>query len=170
MSLSMYEHLVKYKDSIKINEEEGTITTARGTHGNVCSSTGYLRAKVGGKNIQVHQLLAVVYYGEECVGKQVNHKNGNKLNNKKYNLELTTQAENVKHQWGIGLSKVALRPVLQLDLQGNLIQEHVSMESAARHVGGLAGSLSRAVRGYRMRNGKKEIVKTYKGFVWKAKD
>ena len=169
MSRTMYEHLVKYKDSVKINVEEGTITTTRGTHGNVCSSTGYLRAKLGGKSIQVHQLLAVVYYGELCVGNQVNHKDGNKRNNRKENLEIVTQADNIKHQWDSGLSQNSLKPVLQMDLDGNLIKEHPSMESAASYVGGRADSIGRAIRGYRMKYGKKEIIKTYKGFVWKAK-
>lgn len=44
----------------------------------------------------VHRLVAAAFYGD-ANGRTVNHKDGNKLNNKKDNLEYMTQSENNIH-------------------------------------------------------------------------
>ena len=106
MSIDMYNHIRDNIHKIHIDEENGIITTRRKTNGCICSSTGYLRCKLGNKICQVHQILAFVYFGEECIGKQVNHIDGNKLNNSKNNLEICTQQENIKHQFKNGLANV----------------------------------------------------------------
>lgn len=98
MSLKMYEFIVENEHRLNYNLAEGKIITPMGTNGTVCTSTGYLRAKVNGKVLQVHQILAVKYFGKECVGFQINHKDGNKLNNLQSNLEICTQQENLEHQ------------------------------------------------------------------------
>lgn len=105
MSKDMYAFIMNYKHRIpNIDLETGTITTAKRTNGTVCSSTGYLRVKVNKKLLQVHQVLAVCYFGEQCIGMQINHIDGNKTNNLKTNLEVVTQIENIKHGWEKGLS------------------------------------------------------------------
>ena len=103
MSKEMYDFIISIKDDIKYDLEKGIVITPRGTNGTVCSSTGYLRFKKNNRILQVHQFLAVMYFGEKCIGLQVNHIDGNKMNNKKDNLEVITQKENLKHQFDFGM-------------------------------------------------------------------
>ena len=49
------------------------------------------------KTYQVHRLIADAFYSSEDEGLQVNHKDGDKLNNELDNLELVTSEENIKH-------------------------------------------------------------------------
>lgn len=105
MSKEIYDFILKNIHKIDLDLDRGLITTPRGTNGTVCSSTGYLRVKVSGKTLQVHQILAVKYFGEKCIGLQVNHKDGNKLNNSKENLEMVTMDKNLRHALETGLNK-----------------------------------------------------------------
>lgn len=101
----MYNFITENYNLIpKIDLKKGIITTVKETNGTVCSSTGYLRFKLNKKLMQVHQVLAVLYFGEKCIGMEINHKDGNKMNNCKDNLEPITKKENVDHQWKNGLA------------------------------------------------------------------
>lgn len=104
MSKDMFYFIKENMDILGYDLDKGIIITPRGTNGTVCSSTGYLRVKLRGKTLQVHQILAVKYFGDKCLGKQVNHIDGNKTNNMKGNLEMVSRAENIKHQWENNLS------------------------------------------------------------------
>lgn len=164
MSREMYDHIREYIHKVKFNLELGEIETIRGTKGTVCTSTGYLRVKLGNKTCQVHQLLAVSYFGEDCIGKQVNHKDGNKLNNTRDNLELVTRQENVRHQHDNGLAKYAEgHPVRQLDLEGNHLNTYESMLEASKLTGVSASEIMFASRGY-AEKGKRRL--TAGGFKW----
>ncbi|MDH1824611.1 NUMOD4 domain-containing protein [Delftia tsuruhatensis] len=58
-----------------------------------------LMFKVGRKNIHqlVHRLVAIAFVSGRDQGPQVNHIDGNKLNNRADNLEWCTSAENCSH-------------------------------------------------------------------------
>lgn len=54
-------------------------------------------------NVQIHRLVWLVYNGLINEGYQINHIDGNKLNNSLTNLELTTPSDNAKHAIENGL-------------------------------------------------------------------
>jgi hypothetical protein len=53
--------------------------------------------------ISTHTLVAEAFIGPRPPGKQVNHIDGNKLNNTPSNLEYVTPSENAIHAYGLGL-------------------------------------------------------------------
>lgn len=58
---------------------------------------GYLRVIIGHKRYFVHRLVAEKYLENKDNKPQINHKDGNKLNNSIYNLEFVTNQENRNH-------------------------------------------------------------------------
>lgn len=68
---------------------------------------GYLRATFSNNNKRksyyVHRLVAMAYLPNYDDKLQVNHKDGNKLNNNRLNLEMVTLQENIKHSIETGL-------------------------------------------------------------------
>jgi hypothetical protein len=62
---------------------------------------------------------------------QVNHKDGNTLNNHADNLEWVTPSENMKHSYSEKLNKKT-RGVLQYNLEGEFIKEFISISEASR--------------------------------------
>ena len=68
---------------------------------------GYLQVKIykNGKGItrKLHRLIAETYLPNTYNKPQINHIDGNKVNNSLENLEWITCADNMKHSWEIGL-------------------------------------------------------------------
>lgn len=82
----------------------------------------------------VSRLVASAFIDNPDGKTQVNHKNGNKLNNYAYNLEWTTPSENVEHAIRTGLSKTSKKVVL-ICLNTNKKLEFDSMSKASRFLG-----------------------------------
>lgn len=57
------------------------------------------------KSFSIHRLVATTFLNKPEYKSEVNHKDGNKLNNKVDNLEWITHSENVKHAFHNGLAK-----------------------------------------------------------------
>lgn len=89
------------------------------SHGRVCvpktkrilkqflDSSGYAIVTIIGQGgrVRVHNLVAETFLGKKPFGSQVNHKDGNKLNNTPGNLEYISQTENLRHAFRTGLMK-----------------------------------------------------------------
>tara|TARA_S200002703_G_scaffold41490_1_gene36015 strand:- start:163 stop:687 length:525 start_codon:yes stop_codon:yes gene_type:complete len=72
------------------------------------SSDGYLKTMLkrnDGKycSYTVHKFIALAHLGDKPKGYEVNHKDGNKLNNSSDNLEYVTRSENIRHAYKNGL-------------------------------------------------------------------
>lgn len=65
------------------------------------NTNGYV---ICGKGLKVHRLVASAFFGDNP-DMEVNHKDGNKLNNTISNLEWCTHKENIQHSFRIGLNK-----------------------------------------------------------------
>ncbi len=54
---------------------------------------------------KIHYMVTLAFLGERPEGSEVNHKNGNKLDNRILNLEYITHSENCQHSFDNGLQK-----------------------------------------------------------------
>lgn len=88
------------------------------------------------KNHLLHRLIAKTFLPDYKEELEVNHKDENKLNNIISNLEICTREYN--KNYGTGNKRSALnrsKAILQLDLNGNLIKEWISINEASRGTG-----------------------------------
>lgn len=71
------------------------------------TKTGYFALKLGAnsKAFSIHRLVAEIYCEGFDLSLDVNHKDGNKLNNHYTNLEWCTRSHNIQHAYDTGLSK-----------------------------------------------------------------
>jgi predicted DNA-binding protein YlxM (UPF0122 family) len=68
-------------------------------------SLGYLRINAEGTQERVHRVVAKAFLEQPRPDAEVNHKNGNKTDNRVENLEWVTKSQNMKHAHKNGLSK-----------------------------------------------------------------
>jgi hypothetical protein len=113
------------------------------------------------KGYKVHRLICFAF--NKLEGKvnfsdydelQVNHKDGNTLNNSADNLEWVTQSANIQHSYQTGLNK-KVRTVLQIDPETkNVIKEYVSIAEAARQSGDKEHQIREKAQGKNRSKGK----------------
>lgn len=131
--------------------------TKKGYHKYHLSSNkteGYRTSKLA------HRLVAEAFIQNPENKPQVNHKDGNKLNNEVTNLEWATNAENHDHKLENNLIPTSHTPkrVGKFTLDGELIETFESAYAAAKSVGAKQWQVSRVANGER---------KTFKGFSWR---
>jgi hypothetical protein len=119
----------------------------------------------------VHRLVADTFKENKIKNLEVNHIDGNKLNNNIKNLEWITKSENCKHKYrvlGIKQNTPLLnkkgkdcphsKKVSQFDKKNNLIKIWDSIADVQRELKYNGGRISAVCLGKR---------KTHKGFIWR---
>lgn len=66
-------------------------------------ANGYYKVKIHGKHLYIHRYVATTFIGPIPDGYEVNHDDGNKLNCRFDNLEITTPLGNITHAIATGL-------------------------------------------------------------------
>ena len=94
-------------------------------------SSGYKRLRIGNNKYLLHRLVAITFIPNLENKEQVNHIDGNKLNNNLENLEWVTNTENQIHKVKIGLYK-GEKSIIQYDLNMNKINEFKSIIQASK--------------------------------------
>lgn len=121
-------------------------------------NNGYLRVTIDNKTCRLHRIVAYVFLPNPENKDQVNHKDGNKLNNTLDNLEWVTNQENQIHKFEFGLGNSYTRNIIQYDLKGNEINKFGSIKKASIELGIGKSNILGVLKNYR---------KTAGGFIFK---
>ena len=125
------------------------------------NDNGYIRIFIYDKTYLLHRLIAYTFLENSDNKEQVNHKDGNKLNNNVNNLEWVTNKENQIHKFQKGLGNNFTIKITQYDLKMNKIKEHKSIADASKETGISKGNIRCVLKNY---------GKTAGGFIWKYLD
>lgn len=135
--------------------------------------TGYLQVKLckEGKSFykRPHRLVAEAFLLNLENKKEINHINGIKSDNRVENLEWCTSSENQKHAFEKGLQKIyrgkshiQSKPIVQMDLENNIIKEWESIKQVKRELGFNICGIIKCCK-------KQPKYKTAYGFKWQYK-
>jgi hypothetical protein len=94
----------------------------------------YIKVCVLNKTYALHRLIAKVFLENPENKQQVNHKDGNKLNNILSNLEWVTNRENQIHKFETGMGNNFTKKIIQFDLEMNKIKEFESIIGASKEL------------------------------------
>lgn len=125
------------------------------------NDNGYIRVYIYNKTYALHRLVALAFIENTENKEQVNHIDGNKINNKVENLEWVTNRENQIHKNKIGLGNNFTRKITQYDLEMNKIKDFTSIVEASKELN-IGKSNIRGVL--------KNSRKTSGGFIFKYLD
>jgi len=109
------------------------------------------------KHGKIHRLVAFAFIPNPKNYKYINHKNEIKDDNNVINLEWCTQKYNNSYNNGmVKRNKLKRKPIIQYDLDMNIVNNWDSTMSASRN-GFCSSNISSCLRG---------VTKTHKGFKW----
>ena len=121
--------------------------------------SGYIYVRVNKQKYALHRLVALAFLENPENKEVVNHKDGNKTNNKLSNLEWVTTKENCLHKYSANLVKKFTRKICQYDLENNKIKEFNSIKEAEDEL--KIQTIKKVLYGEQ---------KTAGGFIWKYLD
>ena len=98
------------------------------------NENGYIRVSIYNRTFVLHRLVALTFLENPHNKQQVNHIDGNKLNNSVSNLEFVTNQENQIHKYKSGLGNNFTRKIVQYDLEMNKIKEFNSIVEASKEL------------------------------------
>lgn len=110
------------------------------------------------KTFKVHRLVAHEFIDNPLNKKEINHKDGNKQNNRVNNLEWCSSKENQIHAYKMHLQIPTYKKVFQYDLNNNFIREWKSMKLASEELKIHHGDICQCC---------KQRRKTAGGFIWR---
>lgn len=127
----------------------------------------------------IHRLVVLAFNPLENIELsrtlQINHRDGNKLNNSIDNLEWCSAKENMRHSYENHLQKNESKPLYQYDLNGNFIKKWYNTYEAAETLNLTPSTLYRTAKcgkskafGYMWRHFYKEKITPYKRISEKA--
>jgi len=132
--------------------EDGTVTNLKTGHilkSCLNAQTGYLYVSLWnnnvGKTFTVHRLVANAYIPNPLNKPEVNHKNSNRADPRKVNLEWVTSSENKIHGYEYGfMSQLARQKILafQLDMVIEAVCDGITQSDAAKYFEISEGTLS----------------------------
>jgi hypothetical protein len=160
-------HILGY-DTIAISKDGRVVDLVRGIELNVLKpSDFYAGVFTGTTYVHVHRLLALAFI--DCLGAyetmQVNHKDGNKLNNALDNLEWVTISQNALHAYMTGL-RTDNRPIDVIDLVDGTESHHYSLQDCARRFKVNGGKIHGYLHGNRRRALAKRFALKYANESW----
>jgi HNH endonuclease len=135
----------------------------------------YISFSINGKiySKRVHRLVAIAFIENPNKYSDVNHKDGDKTNNKKNNLEWCTRSKNILHSYDTGIRKRkherskkreiksrnrSKKSVYQYDMNGVFIKKYSSGYEASNENGVSSANISSVCLGKRKAAG---------DFIWK---
>lgn len=149
-------------DGYVINAKTGLVLK-----GEVHKKTGYVKVQLSDeshkqKHYLLHRIIASAFCEKEPQKIEVNHIDGNKLNNRAENLEWVTRDENLRHAYENGLMPncTVSRKVIAINIETGERAEFSSIYTASKLTGISKGNICMACKGDRPYAG---------GFYWQYK-
>jgi len=163
---------VKSLNMLIYNSGSGGTYIKKGKILKLCiAKNGYVVVNIFGKTNYVHRLVCTAFIGNIGFKMTINHKDGNKQNNKINNLEIVSYSDNHIHAFKVlkrkptcsgrfGSNHNCSKPIIQKSLDGKIIGEFQNAREATR----LKGFNYKKISACCTNN-----EKTHKGFMWEFK-